>query len=82
MKVEVQNKKGLRTVLSIIIDKKKIQEKLEEKLSKLQSEVSLKSNFFLISFLSTIIDKVVFKPFFDCICTFIIFWWARRDSNS
>ena len=42
MKVEVQNKKGLRTVLSIIIDKKTIQEKLEEKLTKLQSEISLK----------------------------------------
>jgi len=42
MKVEVQNKKGLRTVLSIIIDKKTIQEKLEEKLFELQSEVSLK----------------------------------------
>ena len=27
-------------------------------------------------------DKVVFKPFFDCTCTFINIWWARRDSNS
>ena len=42
MKVEIQNKKGLTTILSIIIDKKIIQEKLNEKLSKLQSEVSLK----------------------------------------
>ena len=42
MKIEVQNKKGLTTVLSIIIDKKTIQEKLEKKLSELQSEVSLK----------------------------------------
>jgi trigger factor len=42
MKIEVQNKKGLTTVLSIIIDKKIIQEKLDKKLSELQSEVSLK----------------------------------------
>jgi trigger factor len=42
MKVEVQNKKGLTTTLSIIVDKKIIQEKLDKKLSELQSEVSLK----------------------------------------
>ena len=42
MKIEIQNKKGLTTVLSIIIDKKIIQEKLDKKLSELQSEVSLK----------------------------------------
>jgi len=42
MKVEIQNKKGLTTTLSIIIDKKIIQEELNKKLSKLQSEVSLK----------------------------------------
>jgi trigger factor len=42
MKVEVQNKKGLTTVLSIIIDKKTIQDKLDKKLSELQLEVSLK----------------------------------------
>jgi len=42
MKVEVKNKKGLTTVLSIIIDKKTVQEELDKKLSKLQSEVSLK----------------------------------------
>ena len=42
MKVEVQNKKGLTTVLSIIVDKKTIQEKLDKKLSELQSEVNLK----------------------------------------
>jgi trigger factor len=42
MKIEVQNKKGLTTVLSIIIDKKTIKEKLDKKLSELQSEVSLK----------------------------------------
>ena len=42
MKIEVQNKKGLTTTLSIIIDKKTIQEELNKKLSKLQLEVSLK----------------------------------------
>ena len=42
MKIEVQNKKGLTTVLSIIVDKKIIQEKLDKKLIELQSEVSLK----------------------------------------
>jgi len=42
MKVEIQNKKGLTTILSIIIDKKTIQEELDKKLVKLQSEVSLK----------------------------------------
>jgi len=42
MKIEVQNKKGLKTILSIVIDKQIIQEKLEKRLSELQSEVSLK----------------------------------------
>ena len=42
MKVEVQSKKGLRTSLSVVIDKKIIQSKLEERLVQLQSEVSLK----------------------------------------
>ena len=42
MKVEVKSKKGLKTSLSIIVEKKTIQEKLEEKLLKLQTEVSLK----------------------------------------
>jgi len=42
MKIEVQNKKGLTTILSIIVDKKIIQEKLDKKLTELQSEVSLK----------------------------------------
>ena len=42
MKIEVQNKKGLTTVLSIIIDKKIIEDKLNKKLSELQTEVSLK----------------------------------------
>ena len=42
MKVEVKSKKGLRTVLSVIIDKKSIQTKMEEKLGELQKEVALK----------------------------------------
>jgi len=42
MKIEVQNKKGLTTTLSIIVEKKAIQEKLDKKLLELQSEVSLK----------------------------------------
>jgi|TARA_B110000259_G_scaffold182025_1_gene225020 trigger factor len=42
MKIEIQNKKGLTTTLSIIVDKKTIQEKLNEKLLKLQTEVNLK----------------------------------------
>ena len=42
MKIEVQSKKGLKTSLSILIDKKTIQKKLEERLKELQNEVSLK----------------------------------------
>jgi len=42
MKIEVQNKKGLTTILSIIVDKKIIQEEFSKKLSELQSKVSLK----------------------------------------
>ena len=42
MKVEVQSKKGLRTVLSVIVDKKLIQIKMNERLIELQKEVSLK----------------------------------------
>ena len=42
MKVEVQSKKGLRTVLSVVVDKKIIQNKLTERLIELQKEVSLK----------------------------------------
>ena len=42
MKIETQSKKGLRTILSIAIDKKTIQKKIEERLIELQSEVSLK----------------------------------------
>ena len=42
MKIETQSKKGLRTILSIVIDKKTIQKKIQERLVELQSEVSLK----------------------------------------
>ena len=42
MKVEVQSKKGLRTVLSVIVDKKGIQNKMDERLKELQKEVTLK----------------------------------------
>ena len=42
MKVEVKSKKGLRTVLSVMVDKKSIQTKMEEKLKELQKEVALK----------------------------------------
>ena len=42
MKVEVKSKKGLRTILSVVVDKKSIQTKMEEKLNELQKEVALK----------------------------------------
>ncbi len=42
MKVEVKSKKGLRTILSVIVDKKNIQMKLNERLKELQKEVALK----------------------------------------
>ena len=42
MKVEVKSKKGLRTILSVIVDKKNIQTKMEERLKELQKEVALK----------------------------------------
>ena len=42
MKVEVQSKKGLRTILSIVVDKKTIQNKMDERLNELKKEVSLK----------------------------------------
>ncbi len=42
MKIEVQSKKGLRTVLSVIVDKKIIQNKMDERLNELQKEVTLK----------------------------------------
>ena len=42
MKIEVQSKKGLRTVLSVHVDKKTIQKKIEERLDELQKEIALK----------------------------------------
>ena len=42
MKVEVKSKKGLRTILSVKVDKKIIQNKMDEKLNNLQKEVALK----------------------------------------
>ena len=42
MKIEVQSKKGLRTILSVVVDKKIIQNKMDERLNELQKEVSLK----------------------------------------
>jgi len=42
MKVEIKSKKGLRTILSVIVDKKNIQTKMNERLKELQKEVALK----------------------------------------
>ena len=42
MKIELHSKKGLRTILSVNVDKKTIQAKMEERLSELQKEMSLK----------------------------------------
>jgi len=42
MKIQVQSTKGLRTVLSVSIDKKTIQLKINERLLELQKEVALK----------------------------------------
>ena len=42
MKVRVNSKKGLKTSLSILVDKKTIQKKLDEKLHELQHKVQLK----------------------------------------
>ena len=42
MKVEVKSKKGLRTILSVIVDKKNVQTKMNERLNELQKEVALK----------------------------------------
>ena len=42
MKVKVNSKKGLKTNLSIIVDKLTIQKKMDEKLNELQSKVQLK----------------------------------------
>ncbi len=42
MKVQVKSKKGLRTILSVIVEKKNIQIKMDERLKELQKEVALK----------------------------------------
>jgi trigger factor len=42
MKIDILSKKGLKTTLSIVIDKKTIQNELDKRLTKLKSEVSLK----------------------------------------
>ena len=42
MKVEVKSKKGLRTILSVIVDKKNVQIKMNERVKELQKEVALK----------------------------------------
>ena len=42
MKIEVKSKKGLSTILSVVVDKKTIQLKMNEKLVELQKEVALK----------------------------------------
>ncbi len=42
MKVEIHKKKGLRTILSIVVDKKDIEKKMNERLNELQKEVTLK----------------------------------------
>ena len=42
MKVQIQSKKGLKTTLSIIVDKNEIKKKLDLRLNKLQKEIDLK----------------------------------------
>ena len=42
MKIEIKSKKGLRTILSVVVDKKNIQTKMDERLKDLQKEVALK----------------------------------------
>ena len=42
MKIETKSKKGLSTILSVVVDKKTIQQKMDERLSELQKEVALK----------------------------------------
>ena len=39
MKIEVQSKKGLKTILSVVVDKKTIQLKMNERLSELQGGI-------------------------------------------
>ena len=42
MKIKITSKKGLKTNLSIFVDKETIQKKLDEKLLELQGKVNLK----------------------------------------
>ena len=42
MKVQVQSRKGLKTTLSIIVDKVEIKKKLDDRLLELQNEIDLK----------------------------------------
>ena len=42
MKIEIKSKKGLSATLSVVVDKKTIQDKMEERLFELQKEVALK----------------------------------------
>ena len=42
MKVKINSKKGFKTILSVLVDKKTIQQKLDEKLNELQNKVQLK----------------------------------------
>ena len=42
MKVQVQSKKGLKTTLSIIVDKEEIKRKLDIRLIELQKDIDLK----------------------------------------
>ncbi len=42
MKVDIQSKKGLRTILSVVVDKKEIQVKIEQRLNELQKQLTLK----------------------------------------
>ena len=42
MKVQVQSKKGLKTTLSIVVDKAEIKKKLENRLLELQNQIDLK----------------------------------------
>ena len=71
MKIVVKSKKGLSTVLSVVVDKKTIKNKLDDKLSTLQKEVTLKGfrpgkvpssvikNQFGKSIYGEVIDKVL-----------------------
>ena len=71
MKIEIKSKKGLSTILSISVDKKTIEKKMEERLVELQKEVSIKGfrpgkvpssvikNQFGKSIYGEIIDKIL-----------------------